>query len=124
MWRSRFRRVLAIRFAFGEMRALIRSYVSRRFAHWPVSGLRIALIRQPLIAIAIASRPRMLLLDEPTAGLGPEESARMVTLFRELKREFTILLIGHDMDAVFALADRITSRPRSGQRCANQHSYE
>jgi branched-chain amino acid transport system ATP-binding protein len=42
------------------------------------------------------------------AGLGPEESSRMVALLRELKQEFTILLIEHDMDAVFALADRIT----------------
>jgi len=50
----------------------------------------------------------MLILDEPTAGLGPEESTRMIGLLRELKREFTILLIEHDMDAVFALADRIT----------------
>ena len=50
----------------------------------------------------------MLLLDEPMAGLGPEESGRMVKLLRELKQEFTILLVEHDMDAVFALADRIT----------------
>jgi branched-chain amino acid transport system ATP-binding protein len=50
----------------------------------------------------------MLLLDEPMAGLGPEESARVVTMLRELKRDLTILLIEHDMDAVFALADRIT----------------
>ena len=64
--------------------------------------------RQLEIAVALASRPRMLLLDEPMAGLGPEESSRMVALLRELKREFTILLIEHDMDAVFALADRIT----------------
>jgi branched-chain amino acid transport system ATP-binding protein len=60
------------------------------------------------IAMALAGQPRMLLLDEPMAGLGPEESSRMVILLRELKREFTILLIEHDMDAVFALADRIT----------------
>jgi len=50
----------------------------------------------------------MLILDEPMAGLGPEESTRMIGLLRELKGEFTILLIEHDMDAVFALADRIT----------------
>ncbi len=60
------------------------------------------------IAIALACQPRMLILDEPMAGLGPEESNRMVTLLRELKQRFTILLIEHDMDAVFALADRIT----------------
>ena len=50
----------------------------------------------------------MLLLDEPMAGLGPEESARMVTMLRELKKELTVLLVEHDMEAVFALADRIT----------------
>jgi len=58
--------------------------------------------------MALAGRPRMLLLDEPMAGLGPEESNGVVALLRELKREFTILLIEHDMDAVFSLADRIT----------------
>ncbi len=64
--------------------------------------------RQLEIAMALATRPRMLLLDEPMAGMGPEESARMVEMLRELKRELTILLVEHDMEAVFALADRIT----------------
>jgi branched-chain amino acid transport system ATP-binding protein len=64
--------------------------------------------RQLEIAMALATRPRMMLLDEPMAGMGPEESARMVAMLRELKREVTILLIEHDMEAVFALADRIT----------------
>ena len=60
------------------------------------------------LAMALASKPRMLLLDEPMAGLGPEESARMVEMLRALKRDYTILLVEHDMEAVFALADRIT----------------
>ena len=64
--------------------------------------------RQLELAMALATRPRMLLLDEPMAGLGPEESARMVRTLLELKQELTILLIEHDMEAVFALADRIT----------------
>jgi len=64
--------------------------------------------RQLELAMALATKPRLLLLDEPMAGLGPEESSRMVELLRELKREVTILLIEHDMTAVFALADRIT----------------
>jgi branched-chain amino acid transport system ATP-binding protein len=64
--------------------------------------------RQLEIAMALATKPRMLLLDEPMAGMGPTESARMVKTLRELKRELTILLIEHDMEAVFALADRIT----------------
>jgi len=64
--------------------------------------------RQLEIAMAIATRPSMLLLDEPMAGMGAEESARMVELLRTFARSHTILLIEHDMDAVFALADRIT----------------
>jgi branched-chain amino acid transport system ATP-binding protein len=64
--------------------------------------------RQIELAMALATKPRMLLLDEPMAGLGPEESARMVQTLRELKQELTILLIEHDMEAVFALADRIS----------------
>ena len=64
--------------------------------------------RQLELAMALATGPRMLLLDEPMAGLGPDESARMVKILQELKRDLTILLIEHDMAAVFALADRIT----------------
>ncbi len=64
--------------------------------------------RQIEIAMALASRPKMLLLDEPMAGMGPEGSARMLKMLRELKKELTILLVEHDMEAVFALADRIT----------------
>ena len=60
------------------------------------------------LAMGLATHPRLLLLDEPMAGLGPEESARVVELLRALKRELAILLIEHDMTAVFALADRIT----------------
>ena len=60
------------------------------------------------IAVALACTPRLLLLDEPFAGLGPEESKACIELIRELKREFTILLVEHDMDAVFSLADRVS----------------
>ena len=58
--------------------------------------------------MALATNPRLLLLDEPMAGMGAEESARMVGILRALKGHKTMLLIEHDMDAVFALADRIT----------------
>jgi branched-chain amino acid transport system ATP-binding protein len=64
--------------------------------------------RQLEIAMALATRPRMLLLDEPMAGMGPDESARMVAMLRELKGGITILLIEHDMETVFALADCVT----------------
>jgi branched-chain amino acid transport system ATP-binding protein len=60
------------------------------------------------LAMALATRPRLLLLDEPMAGMGPEESARMVHLLKSLKGEVTLVLVEHDMKAVFALADRIT----------------
>jgi branched-chain amino acid transport system ATP-binding protein len=64
--------------------------------------------RELELAVALATSPQLLLLDEPMAGLGITESARMVTLLQELRREVTIVLVEHDMDAVFALADRIT----------------
>ena len=60
------------------------------------------------LAMALATRPRLLLLDEPMAGMGPEESASMVRLLAGLKGRFSVILVEHDMDAVFALADRIT----------------
>ena len=64
--------------------------------------------RQIEIAMALATGPRLLLLDEPMAGLGPTESAQMLALLRALKGQYTIVLIEHDMEAVFALADRIS----------------
>jgi len=64
--------------------------------------------RQLEIAMALATRPKMLLLDEPMAGMGPEESKAMVEILQGLKRKLTILLIEHDMDVVFTLADQIT----------------
>jgi branched-chain amino acid transport system ATP-binding protein len=64
--------------------------------------------RELELAVALATKPQMLLLDEPMAGLGTTESARMVKLLGELRREVTIVLVEHDMEAVFALADRIT----------------
>jgi branched-chain amino acid transport system ATP-binding protein len=64
--------------------------------------------RELELAVALATSPQLLLLDEPMAGLGITESARMVKLLQELRREVTIVLVEHDMDAVFALADRIS----------------
>ena len=122
----------AIRSAFGVRRAARRNCAGRRVAALARVGLesRADVIcanlshgehRQLEIAMALATAPRMLLLDEPMAGMGPDESARMIALLGELKREQTILLIEHDMDAVFRLADRITvlgqwPRHRLGQR--------
>lgn len=64
--------------------------------------------RQLEIAMALATKPKLLLLDEPMAGMGAEESQKMVSILNGLKGDHTILLIEHDMDAVFALADQIT----------------
>ena len=60
------------------------------------------------IAIALATEPKILLLDEPMAGMGTDDSERMIEFLRDLKERYTIMLVEHDMDAVFALADRIT----------------
>src|SRR5207244_3386001 len=57
---------------------------------------------------ALATEPRLLLLDEPVAGMGLDESQRMVRFLSTLKRRITIVLVEHDMDAVFTLADRIS----------------
>jgi branched-chain amino acid transport system ATP-binding protein len=64
--------------------------------------------RELELAVALATKPQLLLLDEPMAGLGATESARMVKLLADLRQEVTIVLVEHDMNAVFALADRIT----------------
>jgi branched-chain amino acid transport system ATP-binding protein len=64
--------------------------------------------RQLEIAMALATQPKMLLLDEPMAGMGQEESTAMVEILQGLKGKLTILLIEHDMDVVFTLADQIT----------------
>jgi branched-chain amino acid transport system ATP-binding protein len=74
----------------------------------PVSRLSHGEQRQLELAVALATGPQLLLLDEPMAGLGITESARMVKLLQELRKEVTILLVEHDMEAVFALADRIS----------------
>lgn len=60
------------------------------------------------LAIALALEPKLLLLDEPMAGTGPEESERIVAVLQKLKGRFAMLLVEHDMDAVFALADKIS----------------
>jgi branched-chain amino acid transport system ATP-binding protein len=60
------------------------------------------------VGLALATRPRLVLLDEPMAGMGPEESQRMIALIGRIRAGVTVLLVEHDMDAVFRLADRIT----------------
>ena len=64
--------------------------------------------RQLELAMALVSGPKLLLLDEPMAGMGRHESETMVKLLASLKGRYSMLLVEHDMDAVYALADRIT----------------
>jgi branched-chain amino acid transport system ATP-binding protein len=77
-------------------------------AETPASALSHGERRALELAMVLASGPRLLLLDEPTAGMGAAESAEMVALLTRLKGRFATVLVEHDMDAVFALADRIT----------------
>ena len=87
--------------------ALARVGLDRR-ADVLVSELSHGEQRELELAVALATKPQLLLLDEPMAGLGATESQRMVALLKELRKEVTIVLVEHDMEAVFALADRIT----------------
>ena len=64
--------------------------------------------RQLEVGVALATRPALLLLDEPTAGMSPEETERMTRMLEGLPREVTLLIIEHDMDVVASLADRVT----------------
>jgi branched-chain amino acid transport system ATP-binding protein len=76
--------------------------------HMPASALSHGERRQLEVAMTLATRPKVLLLDEPLAGMGAEESARMVELVKKLEPEHAMLLVEHDMDAVFALARVLT----------------
>jgi len=64
--------------------------------------------RQLELAVALAQNPRVLLLDEPTAGMSPAETARITELIAGLDRTLTIVIVEHDMDVVFRLADRVS----------------
>ena len=77
-------------------------------AHRPAGLLSHGGQRQLEIAMCLATNPRVLLLDEPLAGMGAEETERMLALLVDLKRNHAVLLVEHDMDAVFRIADRIT----------------
>jgi branched-chain amino acid transport system ATP-binding protein len=98
----------AERALFDEAHALLARVGLQDRAQVPAGALAHGEQRQLEVALALASRPRLLLLDEPMAGMGPDESERMVALIQGLKGSITIVLVEHDMDAVFRLADRIS----------------
>jgi len=66
------------------------------------------------VGLALATRPKLVLLDEPMAGMGPEESQHMIALIARIRAQVTVLLVEHDMDAVFRLADRISVMVNGG----------
>jgi branched-chain amino acid transport system ATP-binding protein len=77
-------------------------------AHMQAGSMSHGKKRQLEIAMCLATRPKVLLLDEPLAGMGAEETDRMLAMLERLKRTHAVLLVEHDMDAVFRVADRIT----------------
>jgi branched-chain amino acid transport system ATP-binding protein len=92
----------------GEAMAALAEVGLDSRAATPAAALSHGERRQLEIAIALAMRPRALLLDEPLAGTGPEEAERLIRLLSGLRARYAVLLVEHDMQAVFALADRIS----------------
>ncbi len=105
---SFWRPVAAERALFDEARAVAAEVGLADRADTPAARLAHGEQRALELGLALATNPKMVLLDEPTAGMGPEESARMIDLVDRLRRRLTVLLVEHDMDAVFRLADRIS----------------
>jgi branched-chain amino acid transport system ATP-binding protein len=99
---------LAARFGSGDPHAALERVGLAGRENVPAHALSHGEQRQLEMAMVIAPRPRLLLLDEPTAGTGREEALRTTALIRELSQAHAILLVEHDMDLVFAVAERIT----------------
>ena len=92
----------------GEADEVLRTVGLEARASVPAGALSHGEQRRLEVALALATRARLLLLDEPMAGMDLEESARLVALLQSLRTRATVLLVEHDMDAVFRLADRIS----------------
>jgi len=93
---------------FEEAMTFLRKVDLERCAGELVANLSHGDQKQLELAVALATKPQLLLLDEPMAGLGLTESQQMIEVLRQLKSEVSMLLVEHDMEAVFALADRIS----------------
>ena len=104
---SFWRPVAAERALFDEARD-IAARINLKRVDVPAASLSHGEQRALEVGLALATRPKLLLLDEPMAGMGPEESKRMIDLVRRVRETVTLLLVEHDMDAVFRLADRIS----------------
>ena len=96
------------KFLFAEAGAIAREIGLQEKENHLASTLAHGEQRALEVGLALATRPRLLLLDEPMAGMGPEESGRIIELIRRVRANVTLLLVEHDMDAVFRLADRIS----------------
>jgi branched-chain amino acid transport system ATP-binding protein len=105
---SFFRSVIAEQPLFDEAAAVAEEVGLKERLHAVASTLAHGEQRALEVGLALATNPRLVLLDEPMAGMGPEESNRMVTLIQQVRRHATVLLVEHDMDAVFRLADRLS----------------
>ena len=93
---------------FDEARAIAEHVGLSEKIDFPASSLAHGEQRALEVALALATRPKLVLLDEPMAGMGPEESNRMIGLIGRIRAQVAVLLVEHDMDAVFRLADRIS----------------
>ena len=93
---------------FDEARALLPELGLQALADATTDALSHGQRRALEVGMAVAAKPRLVLLDEPMAGMGPDESQRMEALITHLRRSTTLLLIEHDVDAVFRLADRVS----------------
>jgi branched-chain amino acid transport system ATP-binding protein len=100
--------VAAERALFDEAASIAREVGLSDRTHIPAGNLAHGEQRALEVGLALATRPKLVLLDEPMAGMGPEESQRMIELIASTRARVTMLLVEHDMDAVFRLADRIS----------------
>ena len=99
---------IAAHFDLAQAQAAIDLAQLTHHTHTIASNLSHGGQRQLEIAMALATHPQVLLLDEPLAGMGQEEAERMIALLKGIKPPYAMLLVEHDMDAVFALADKLT----------------
>ncbi|MFQ5343103.1 MAG: ABC transporter ATP-binding protein [Anaerolineae bacterium] len=91
-----------------ETEQFLERFDLQELADIPARNLSYGDQRQLEVAVTLATHPRVLLLDEPTAGMSPAETTTMTDMIRDMPRDITLLVIEHDMDVVFGLADRIT----------------
>jgi len=105
---SFWRPVAAERALIDEARAFAEEIGLARKEHFVAATLAHGEQRALEVGLALATRPKFVLLDEPMAGMGPEDSQRMIELIERIRARVTVLLVEHDMDAVFRLADRIS----------------